>query len=79
MVFNVAEMNALLSEQFIESVLALSFFGAMNVMADDLFLVTGGPMGTYYAVGGAMKDVLNPVLGRVKAEPGGQRSFQSEP
>ena len=37
-------------------------FGTMAVMADDLYLVTGGPMGTYYAVGSALADVLNPLL-----------------
>ena len=46
----------------IAGAMVLSSFGAMNVMADDLFFVTGGPMGTYYAVGGTMADVLNPVL-----------------
>jgi len=42
--------------------LALLSFGATNVKADNKYLVTGGPMGTYFAVGGAMAGVLNPVL-----------------
>jgi len=46
----------------ITGAMALSAFGAMNVMADELYFVTGGPMGTYYAVGGVIADVLNPVL-----------------
>ena len=37
--------------------------GVTSVLADDLFFVTGGPMGTYYAVGGAMTKILNPLLG----------------
>ena len=37
-------------------------FGATAVMADNLYFVTGGPMGTYYAVGSALADVLNPLL-----------------
>ena len=42
--------------------LLLSALGAANVMADDLYFVTGGPMGTYYAIGNAMTEVLNPLL-----------------
>ena len=42
--------------------LLLSALGAANVMADDLYCVTGGPMGTYYAIGNAMMEVLNPLL-----------------
>ena len=55
-------MNKKLAATLIAGIMALSSFGAINVMADDLFLVTGGPMGTYYAVGGALKGVLNPLL-----------------
>ena len=40
----------------------LSSLGTVHVMADDLYFVTGGPMGTYYAVGQVMTDVLNPLL-----------------
>ena len=40
----------------------LSALGTMNVMADDLYFVTGGPMGTYYAIGQVITDVLNPLL-----------------
>ena len=46
----------------ITGTIVLSSFGAMQAMAADLYFVTGGPMGTYYAVGGVMADVLNPVL-----------------
>ncbi len=42
--------------------MVLSSLGTMCVMADDLYFVTGGPMGTYYAVGQVMADVLNPLL-----------------
>lgn len=42
--------------------LVLSSLGTVCVMADDLYFVTGGPMGTYYAIGGVMADVLNPLL-----------------
>ena len=55
-------MNKKLVAALLTSSLALSSFGAMNVMADELYFVTGGPMGTYYAVGNAMTEVLNPVL-----------------
>ena len=40
----------------------LSSLGTVHVMADDLYFVTGGPMGNYYAVGGVMAKVLNPLL-----------------
>ena len=46
----------------ITGTIVLSSFGAMQAMAADLYFVTGGPMGTYYAVGGVMADVLNPLL-----------------
>ena len=42
--------------------MALSSIGAVTAIADELYFVTGGPMGTYYAVGGVMTDVLNPLL-----------------
>ena len=59
-------MNKKIAATLIAGIMALSSFGAMNAMADDLFLVTGGPMGTYYAIGGAMKGVLNPLLAESK-------------
>ena len=62
-------MNKKIAATLITGIMVLSSFGTMNVIADDLFLVTGGPMGTYYAVGGAMKDVLNPVLEESKLNP----------
>ena len=42
--------------------MVLSSLGSANVLAEDLYFVTGGPMGTYYAIGGAMEQVLNPLL-----------------
>lgn len=56
-------MKRKLVAAILTGILTLSSFGAMNVLADDLFFVTGGPMGTYYAVGGAMAKILNPLLG----------------
>ena len=55
-------MNRKIVAALITCTMALSSFGAMSVMADDLYFVTGGPMGTYYAVGGAMTEVLNPLM-----------------
>lgn len=54
---NKKKLAALISGSMI-----LSSLGTMCVMADDLYFVTGGPMGTYYAIGGTMTDVLNPLL-----------------
>jgi TRAP transporter TAXI family solute receptor len=51
-----------LAAGFVTGVCVLASFGTMSVMADDLYFVTGGPMGTYYAVGSAIADVLNPLL-----------------
>ena len=42
--------------------LALSPFGATSAFAADFYFVTGGPMGTYHAIGSAMAEVLNPLL-----------------
>lgn len=55
-------MNKKIVATLITGTMVFSSLGAMNVMADDLYFVTGGPMGTYYAVGGVMADVLNPLL-----------------
>ena len=51
-----------LTAGFVTGVCVLVSVGTMAVMADDLYFVTGGPMGTYYAVGSALADVLNPLL-----------------
>ena len=51
-----------LAAALISSAFVLVSFGTMTVMADDVYFVTGGPMGTYYAIGSVMADVLNPVL-----------------
>ena len=50
----------------IAGTMGISALTAVNVMADNLYFVTGGPMGTYYAVGGVMANVLNPVLAESK-------------
>ena len=55
-------MKKRIAAGLIAGTVALFSFGAVNAMADNLFLVTGGPMGTYYAVGSALADVLNPLL-----------------
>ena len=55
-------MKKIIAAGLIAGSMILSSFGIMNVMADDLYFVTGGPMGTYYAIGGVMAEVLNPVL-----------------
>ena len=55
-------MNKKIVATLITGTMVFSSLGAMNVMADDLYFVTGGPMGTYYAIGGVMADVLNPLL-----------------
>ena len=55
-------MNKKMAAGLIAGALALLSFGATNVKADNKYLVTGGPMGTYFAVGDAMSKVLNPVL-----------------
>ena len=55
-------MNKKIVAALITGTMALSAFNAMNVLADELYFVTGGPMGTYYAVGNVIADVLNPVL-----------------
>ena len=59
-------MNKKIVASFITGTIILSSLGAMNVMADELCFVTGGPMGAYYAVGGAMTEVLNPLLGETE-------------
>ena len=59
-------MNKKIVATLITGAIALSSFGAMNVTAEELYFVTGGPMGTYYAVGGAMESVLNPLLAESK-------------
>ncbi len=69
-------MNKKIVAALITGAMALSSLGAMNVMADDLYFGTGGPMGTYYAVGGVMADVLNPLLTEsqlILATSGGSR------
>ena len=55
-------MNRKIVATLITCTMALTSFGLLNVAADELYFVTGGPMGTYYAVGGVMTEVLNPVL-----------------
>ena len=55
-------MNKKMAAGLIAGALALLSFGATNVKADNKYLVKGGPMGTYFAVGDAMSKVLNPVL-----------------
>ena len=55
-------MKKRIAAGLIAGTVALFSFGAVNAMADNLFLVTGGPMGTYFAVGSTMADVLNPLL-----------------
>ena len=55
-------MSKKIAAALIAGTAVLSAFGAMNVAADELYFVTGGPMGIYYAVGGVMTDVLNPLL-----------------
>ena len=59
-------MNRKIVAAWIAGTIALSSFSAMNVTAEELYFVTGGPMGTYYAVGGVMEDVLNPLLADAK-------------
>ena len=55
-------MKKIITAALISGTMVLSSVGAMSAMADELYFVTGGPMGTYYAVGNAMTEVLNPVL-----------------
>ena len=59
-------MKKMIAAALITGTMALSSFCAMCAMADDLYFVTGGPMGNYYAVGQAMADVLNPVMEQSK-------------
>ena len=55
-------MNKKLAAALVTGTMVLFSFGTMNAMADDLNFVTGGPMGIYYAIGGVMTDVLNPLM-----------------
>ncbi len=55
-------MNKKIVAALMTCTIALSSLGAVNVFAGSLYFVTGGPMGTYYAVGRTMANVLNPLL-----------------
>ena len=55
-------MNKKRTAALLTGTMILSALGTVSVMADDLYFVTGGPMGTYYAIGQVITDVLNPLL-----------------
>ena len=56
-------MNRKITVSLLAAALAVTMAAPMQVSAaDDLILATGGTTGTYYAVGGVMATVLNPVL-----------------
>ena len=55
-------MNKKIAAVLAAGALAVSSLGTASVFAADLYFVTGGPMGTYHAVGYTMAEVLNPLL-----------------